>query len=787
MNKLFNHLRNLYVCWLVIIHVSSSLDELSHPLHILSLLPYADSNGKYGWDKGLELLPAARIAVRHVNNRSDVLPGYTINLIERASDACGRSFVIKGLENFVANSVSPFDNSINAIAVVGLACSTVTATVSPISGALSILQIAMSNSQLLRDTSKFPHLWRMFSSSDVLVEATVSLMEQNNWQRVGLISDGSGFFFRSIARSFRQEINTRNFTLVVDEAIDFSPSIISSAVERIQSEGVRIIFLPTSIPESVEIMCQAAKKNLIWPGYVWIFPSRTYSELISNSNRCDEGELFIQSLENVTLVDLEVSGRNDDDILVSGITYEQYSLEYEMEYEKVQKEYIGSDIIFDTGYNVYANAMYDEVWALALAINSSLQELQENDFDLRDYRYNMPDITMIIEKHLKDVSFSGALSNIRFNEFNEVPTIANIFQVRGEEPVQIGFFTNKNLTLWNIDDENIPDDDFVRKYNYLNSGFVISLYVNAIILFICTSVLLVVSLWLRKEPEILAISPLLSILIFIGCYLLSLASILTATNNFTSLPTGLYVVICYLQVFSAQTGINLITATVLIRLVRIYRIFTHFGKTSKFWQDKYLFFVIILISCISDIVTVIGIAVDPLQATQKEEYLLYENPPIILLTPECKSESGFSTYFDVISQIYTGLLVILLLAFAILTRKVNKRNFKDTKKISVFVFLFTIVASISYVLSDLFASRNEENIAIIIRTYSYQLLVVLCLAILIAPKAIPAFYYHVYKNKKRSFYATAEKDATISKRVVTSLRKTITSKTNLFSSSSSNF
>ena len=769
----------LFFFCMITIDVSTASN---HPLHILSLLPYADSNGKYGWDKGLELLPAARIAVKHVNNRSDVLPGYTINLIERASDACGRPFVIKGLENFVANSVSPFDNSINAIAVVGLACSTVTATVSPISGAFSILQIAMSNSQLLRDTSKFPHLWRMFSSSDALVEATVSLMEQNNWQRVGLISDGSGFFFRAIARSFKREIRARNFTLVVDEAIaddsNASLSIISSVVERIQSEGVRVIFLPTSIPESVEIMCQAAKRNLIWPGYVWIFPSRTYSEFISNStNRCDEGELFIQSLENITLVDLEISGRNDDDILVSGITYEQYSLEYEMEYEKVQEEYIGSDIIFDTGYNVYANAMYDEVWALALAINSSLQELQENDLDLRDYRYNMPDITMIIEKHLKDVSFSGALSNIRFNEFNEVPTIANIFQVRGEEPVQIGFFTNKNLTLWNIDDENIPDDDFVRKYNYLNSGFVISLYVNAIILFICTSVLLVVSLWLRKEPEILAISPLLSILIFIGCYLLSLASILTATNNFTSLPTGLYVVICYLQVFSAQTGINLITATVLIRLVRIYRIFTHFGKTSKFWQDKYLFFVIILISCISDIVTVIGIAVDPLQATQKEEYLLYENPPIILLTPECKSESGFSTYFDVISQIYTAMLMILLLAFAILTRKVNQKNFKDTKKILVFVFMFAFVASVAYVFSLIFSTVNV-NLAIILTSYSQQLLVLLCLTILIAPKAIPAFYYRVYKKEKRSFHATAQKDSTISKAFMMSFQHTL-SKTNL--------
>ena len=211
--------------------------------------------------------------------------------------------------------------------------------------------------------------------------------------------------------------------------------------------------------------------------------------------------------------------------------------------------------------------------------------------------------------------------------------------------------------------------------------------------------------------------------------------------------------------------------------------FTHFGKTSKFWQDKYLFVTIIVISCCPDLITVIGLIVDRLQVKDAEEYFLDENPPVIQLTRECVSDHGFDNISYVLFQAYTALLIILLLAFAILTRKVNKKNFKDTKKILVFVFSFTIVATVSGVISYLFNSINLDNVAIVVSSYSYQLMTLLCLTILIAPKALPAFYYRVLKKEKRSFHAQASKDMTISITVIATLRH-VTLKQNLRNGSS---
>ena len=121
-----------------------------------------------------------------------------------------------------------------------------------------------------------------------------------------------------------------------------------------------------------------------------------------------------------------------------------------------------------------------------------------------------------------------------------------------------------------------------------------------------------------------------------------------------------------------------------MRLVRIYRVFTHFGKTSRLWQDRYLFFMTLLISCLPDLLIILWIIVNPVQYTEGATYLLTENPPVKLISTECSSE--YKDIFDLITVAYTMLLVFLLLVFAILSRKIDRNNFKDTKKISIFVF-----------------------------------------------------------------------------------------------------
>ena len=45
-------------------------------LHLLNVQPYPDNRIFAGWDKGFELIPAGHLAIKQINNRSDILPGY---------------------------------------------------------------------------------------------------------------------------------------------------------------------------------------------------------------------------------------------------------------------------------------------------------------------------------------------------------------------------------------------------------------------------------------------------------------------------------------------------------------------------------------------------------------------------------------------------------------------------------------------------------------------------------------------------------------------------------------
>ena len=725
------------------------------PLSALVLVPFPNSNGSKGWDRGLELLPAARVAVKEINNNPEILAGYNIQLIERSSDACGESVIFDGLSNFIDNALQTTINETKAIAVLGLACSTVVASVSPIAGRdeVSLLQLAMANSDMLRDQIAFPHLWRFLSSSDGYVLAVIELMERFEWNRVGLIFDGNSFFFNAIAETFRDKVKSKNYTLVVDQGVDSTPGLVAAALNLVYSSGVRIIFAPITIPEYAEIMCQAAKRKLIWPGYVWIFPSRSLTELYSGS--CDREDLLFHAIENVILIDFQLENQNLDATLVSGHTYEEYKEKCKNESDQLLHEEKFSDLLEHFNYtteNLYANLMYNEVWALALAVNDSLLDLAKQGYYLQDYKYNYSEITTIIEGHLENVSFAGTLGTVKFDRYREVKTKVGIYRVKNKQKVEIATLDDVLLTLLNASLGDIPSDRFVKDYNLLNSALAVIVYIQSVFLFFFTSIMLC-SIWiLRKQPEVKATSPLLNLLIFVGCYLLIFSSLLLTTRQFVqTLRSNMYELLCYLSDVFANTGMNLITATVLMRLVRVYRIFTNFPQMGKFWNDKPIFFLVITIAVVPNIVTIAGVVFDPKKYLEHKEYMLDQNPPKILVSIQCVSE--YENILNSFTIAYAVFLIVLLLIFALLTRKVSNKRFKDTKKVTAFIFLFTLIGTILIPVSNVLKYQGKENDAVVLLSYVHHSVILMSQLFLILPKVIPTSYLrissHIIRKARR--------------------------------------
>lgn len=704
--------RSVFIMLLTLLHLLSLWSMVARstkhynnttPLYVLVLLPYPDARPDSGWDRGLELLPAARVAVREINNDSSILPGYRIELIEKPSDACGVAQSTIGFHNFVYNVLGK-SVSTEPIAVMGLACSTVTSAISPIAGReqVGLLQVSMANSHILQDQEKFPHLWRVISAVSVNVNATISLMNRFNWTRVAQLYDGNGIFFRSSADYFRQVMLSDKYDLVLDQAIEEDASFIESAMEQIESTSARIIFVSATVPEAQLLMCEAAKRNLVWPGFVWIFHSRSVNDLVYPECTVPPDQLQ-KAIENVTLLDLSLDGRREDDVLVSGLTYKNYRAAYLEEFENVYTEFQLDLVNYDLDYNnPFANPMYDEVWALALAINASLPELQ-SDINSID----RPQLTETLEGHLYEMSFEGAVSKIKFNSLKEAVTPVTFFHVRDGQAIDIGRYdesTRVLLQIYNISEDSFPADDFVVEYKLISFTVFLVYIILAVILAVLTTVMVILMLVLYDTPEVRATSPMLSTLMFIGCYMFICCVILVMVRHSFLINEGAFIVLCSLQRSLIETAYSLIAFTMLFRLIRIYKLFHNsFVKLGRFWKDRWLVCYIIVCSFTPNILHILFFVVINSYQYRTVDRKGQANPPTIIKTPDCGLDNvTLGYYVDAFYAICIIIPTLLVMIVAFRTRKVNYSNFKDTKKIIIYGYFFCALTFIIYSLSAIF-------------------------------------------------------------------------------------
>ena len=737
----------LYLVVLQLFPVYSSNED--YPLPVLVLVPYPDPRNDSGWDRGLELIPAARVAVKEINNHTNLLPGYKIQLIEASSDACSVITTGKSLINLSTYTLST-SRPDNPIAVTGLVCSTVTSAVSPIAGQseIDLIQISMSPSPIFRNQNRYRRLWRVLPSSLPFNKAMIALMDHFNWNKVSTIYDEQGVYFQTTAELFREVITkSASNTLVLHLGINDNDIFIDQSLDQIANETARIIYVSITIPQSGILMCKAVNRNLIWPGFVWIFQSVLQTDIIK-TKACDL-EILNKALENVLFLSFPLNNRQPNDVLVSGYSYDQYRKKYFKELKELQKEdYIQqylSFFKFQPYGSDYSNPMYDEIWALALALNSSLPDLESCNLSLKNYQYNMSEITDIIERHFKNVSFSGAVGEIKFDDNRESLLPVEIYQIRNEYSILIGKYQNDVLSLWNISEVTFPGDDFDLRYDLISKPLAIILAVECSICFLFTTITLLLMLCLYKTPEIRATSPLLTILIFIGVYMNIIAIVIVLIIQSIVVSSLAYSILCNIDHRLVEAGLNLIIATVLMKLARISIVFRHFHRSSKIWQDRYLVIVIIAVAyLVPFFINVIFLSLKPLKQSTKETILYNENPPIKVISLFCSNKFYF--LWQSLTMSYTIVLLAGLVFFAIKTRKIDRKHFKDTKKTIGFVFTMMLTGRTLLPIIKILEIAGNINTSTILLLFTLHLNVYIPLLFLIAPKVYPTFYYHICTN-----------------------------------------
>ena len=686
-------------------------------LQLLVVLNVEGGPGVPRWDRGLEILPAAQLAVDKINKDPSILAGYNLELIQVDTGKCTHNFHSEGLINFV-HQITLEENHI--VGVVGLFCTSVAQLLSPLAGhqRIDLLQISSSASPVLRNQERHPYLWHMIPSSAVYVDAVLEMMDAFKWQNIAVIGAPGGLYYHT-TKEFTLKVSGNDSKLVT---LLISDGQVSSALRDLRQSRKRIVFASVEAKVATQMICLAHQEGLVWPNYTWIFPDHHIEDFLFHADDMCDIDVLRRGLERVCL------------------------LRFHFNSSDLHTQYNTSTTLTP---NIYANAMHDSVQAFALSLNATVDRLQAMNLSLEDYRLGNSDITDMIERELMTLSFNGALGHVQFDaNKREWQTTVDIIQIRNGTATQVGSYNPVTGQIV-LDQEIDPIQDVneilrIKKNSVPIPVTVILLIVTGVCI-IFTTIMLVLFIYYRRSAEIKATSFNLSFLMFVGCYLLFFSTLFHTASDLIDYNGPFF---CNIVAWCASLGSNFVYGTMLVRMLRAYRIFSYFRRMGrKRWSDWFLCVVVLIIVGVDALLLLIWALVDVFTIQEAETNQATASPPYIEVMLYCYSKHLNIWVSLVVAKVGILIFVVAILAFK--TRKIRQKHFKDTKKVNIFLFMNILLICVTGPLWWVLRELNYSASSVISLYVGYAGSAALCQLLLFAPKVMPPLIRQLFHSTQK--------------------------------------
>lgn len=683
--------------------LSSSTAERTR-LRFLSLLPLPAAPGhpitsSHSGDPSLPL--ALELAVRRINEKEGLLDGYEVEVVVdnigcNTTSVAEFSFV-KHIIGSQATS-SDFCSMCNIIGVVGPACAESALAVAKLASKPQIALVNIHQATAPSRQPSRPYTFSVFSPVSELAAALIAFTKQAGWKRMIVLYEMSRLFYRELFREFSVSVPTE---IEVEVAGFTQEEDILFSLSALQTSGYRIILLFMDSHYVSEVLCWAISKGITFPNYQWI--------LVTNSFSKPECVLNKTALEGSFVV-----------------------------YPEIRKPHRTSDTRNATNQisSPRDRLLYDSVWAFALALNNSLEVLDEKGISLAEYKYGMPEVSDVISREMSKLEFNGVSGYVNFGEDGFSTRPIEIFQVIGKgEPMLFAQYFLGNFTIVNTSNAEIIDDSF-----FLVTRPTIHVAVSIIFftfLFVHLIVLVTAHIFInvfRKESSVKASNNKMNQFIFAGNYFLIIAiflnNILQAFN--TDLTHEIVGGLCHaMWPWAMSLGTTLILGSISLRTWRLYRIFIHYMDPGSLISDKRLFLLLCALVGIDIVIAIVWTATDPLKLTVLSEELTDEYGEIMIEQSVMCTCSSIQTWLIII-MFYKIVLLTALLTLAVLTREIKDKKY-TTSNLRVISYTYTFTIGFGYTLFYILFFKNVEQ------TIDYVVLNVLLHSIILQNEVLVLF------------------------------------------------
>lgn len=247
------------------------------------------------------------------------------------------------------------------------------------------------------------------------------------------------------------------------------------------------------------------------------------------------------------------------------------------------------------------------------------------------------------------------------------------------------------------------------------------------------------------------------------CYLIVLYLVIHSSSYLPSLykqSKALRNCVCSLLAWlnASAFPLSLILSTLLVKLLRVYHLFRLRKRASKFLSSNLaLAACVLLLTAPNAVVSLIWTTSDPYKGIISQ----VEINGFLHSSVLCVSDHTIR--WLLIQFVYLVILSLLLIIFAILTRKIKYRDFKDTKKVSALSFslIFTGTSTLFY--WYLFRSIGaDEVLTRTVLQIGHYCIILECQGFIFAPKLFPIIKERLIRRYYRAIDAPVSKNSTTS-------------------------
>uniref|UniRef100_A0A672G271 Gamma-aminobutyric acid type B receptor subunit 1 n=1 Tax=Salarias fasciatus TaxID=181472 RepID=A0A672G271_SALFA len=667
-------------------------------LYIGALFPMSG-----GWPGGQACMPSAQMALDLVNNRSDILPDYELELIHYDS-MCDPGEATKLLYDLL------YTEPIKIVLMPG--CSGVSTLVAEAARMWNLIVLSYgSSSPALSNRQRFPTFFRTHPSATLHNPTRVQLFQKWKWTRIATIQQTTEVF-TSTLDDLEQRVKEAGIEISVRQSFLTDPAV---AVKNLKRQDARIIVGLFYETEARKVFCEVFKEKLFGKKYVWFligWYADNWFKIKDPAVNC--------SVENMTEA---VEGHVTTEIvMLNPETVRGVSNMTSQEFISALMSRLGGKNPEETGGFQEAPLAYDAVWALALALNKTVPPLKARGRRLEDFNYNNHDITAEIYRALNTSSFEGVSGQVVFDAQGSRMAMTLIEQLQGGSYKKIGYYdsSQKNLSWFGNDvwiGAGPPADRTVviEEFRFLSQKLFAAVSVFAGLGILLGAACLSFNIYNGNVRYIQNSQPYLNNMTAAGC-MMALAAVFPLGIDGHHVHRSQFPVVCQFRLWLLGLGFSLAYGSMFTKIWWVHTLFTK--KEEKKERKKHLepwklYATVGVLLAVDFLSLMVWQIVDPLHITV--EKFTREAPKEdldVLIQPlleHCSSQK-MNTWLGVVYG-YKGLLLLLGIFLAYETKSVSTEKINDHRAVGMAIYNVAVLCLITAPVTMILSSQQDASFA----------------------------------------------------------------------------